>query len=131
MSELNAKMAEVMGWKECKGGWDTEGKGHDVKMWTPDGELLPVVYLSKEFWQPDTDIGDTMLVVEKMIAKGWEFELQYTNVNELEGEPLEYEWWCSFIYYTDDENDHRYESAQGKDAALAICLAAEKAAEAE
>ena len=75
------------------------------------------------------DISAAWQVVMKMIADGWEFDLQYTNVNETEGEPLEYQWWCSFIYYTDDENDHRYESAQGTTAPEAICLVALKAVE--
>ena len=126
--ELDAKMAELMGWrveKEMYSTWvaitDTCWSrplvGPNVRMW---GQ-----------WSPSTDIAAAMQVVDKMIADGWEFELQYTNVNEVEGEPLDYQWWCSFIYYTDDENDHRFESAQGTTAAEAICLAAHKAAEAE
>jgi len=45
--------------------------------------------------------------VHALIEEGWEFDLQYANFNETPGEPLDYEWWCSFMYYTDDEDDHR------------------------
>jgi hypothetical protein len=65
--EMDALVAEkVMGWKECKRGWDTEGKGHEIRMWTPDGELLPVLYLAKDMWNPSTDIAAAWLVEERI-----------------------------------------------------------------
>ena len=69
------------------------------------------------------DISAAWLVVEKMIADGWEFSIEYANWNEVEGEPLEYGWWCAFAYYTDDEEDHKYVNANGEPSE-AICLAA-------
>ena len=79
--------------------------------------------------ETDTDIAAAWKLVEKFIEAGWEVCVEYANWNEVEGEPLEYSWWCALAYYTDLPDDHKFFTAGADTASLAIRRARAQLAE--
>lgn len=112
---------KIMGWKLINLSIEPDVKYMVWAVVGPDGRLTSRAGID---WNPFKFFVHAWEIVDKMIAGDWEFSLEYANQNEVPGEPLEYEWWCSFLYFTDDPEDHKMASAKGDTPAEAISNAA-------